>query len=70
MKILQIDSDKATNFYPHLDITFESSDNKSDLSMVEIDIREDKKVIWVSIAGTTVLRICRISKLFVNGTQQ
>lgn len=29
---------------------------------VEIEIREDKKVLWVHVNGQTVLRICRIAK--------
>jgi len=30
---------------------------------VEIDIREDGKVLWISVDGITVLRICQIPKL-------
>ena len=30
---------------------------------VQIQIRDDKKTIWVHVDGQTVLRICRIPKL-------
>lgn len=30
---------------------------------VEIQIREDKKVIWVNVQGVCVLRICQIKNL-------
>jgi hypothetical protein len=38
---------------PQLDITGSETD-------VEITIRPDGKVLWVSMEGITVLRICRI----------
>lgn len=33
---------------------------------VEVQVRNDKKVIWVHVDGKTVLRICRIPKLTIN----
>jgi hypothetical protein len=33
---------------------------------VQVEIREDGKVLWVSIDGVTVLRICKIPSLEVN----
>lgn len=30
---------------------------------VEIQVRDDQKVIWVHVDGVTVLRICQIPKL-------
>lgn len=30
---------------------------------VEVDWRDDEKVLWVSVDGVTVLRICQIPKL-------
>ena len=33
--------------------------------LVEIQIREDEKVIWVNVDGICCLRICQIPKLVV-----
>jgi hypothetical protein len=33
--------------------------------IVEVQIREDKKVIWVNVDGVCCLRICQIPKLKV-----
>lgn len=34
---------------------------------VDIQIREDKKVIWIHVNGITILRCCRIGTLTING---
>jgi hypothetical protein len=34
--------------------------------IVEVEFREDGKVIWVNVDGKCALRICQISKLFVS----
>lgn len=36
---------------------------------VEIQVREDRKVIWVSVDGVTVLRICQIPALSLDVPQ-
>lgn len=33
---------------------------------VQVDIRDDGKVLWVSVDGLTVLRICQIPLLEIN----
>jgi hypothetical protein len=33
---------------------------------VEVEIREDGKVLWVHVDGVSVLRICQIDRLEVN----
>jgi hypothetical protein len=50
---------------PH-DITIYQLDiTKPDIG-VEIQIKDDSKVIWVNVDGICVLRICQISNLIVN----
>lgn len=36
---------------------------------VQIDIRSDGKVIWVSVDGITVLRVCQIPRLIIKDNQ-
>jgi hypothetical protein len=42
--------------YPHLDIT-------APIGVVQVEVRADKKVLWIHAEGVTVLRICRITEL-------
>lgn len=44
---------------PQLDI----SDPKTS---VEVEIRADRRVLWVHIEGCTVLRVCGITNLILN----
>lgn len=37
---------------------------------VDIQIKEDKSVIWISVDGVCVLRICQIPTLYLNGLEQ
>ena len=37
--------------------------------IVEVKLREDKKVLWVNVYGICVLRICRIKDLMLDGLE-
>lgn len=37
----------------------------TDPDVVEVEFREDGKVIWVNVDGRCALRICRVTSLFV-----
>lgn len=37
---------------------------------VQVDIRDDGKVLWVTVDGQTVLRICQIPLLEVNDARE
>lgn len=38
--------------------------------LVEIQIRDDKQVIWINIDGKCAVRICRITALLIEGPRR
>lgn len=37
---------------------------------VEVEVREDRNVIWIHVDGITVLRICRIPQLIITDNSE